>query len=158
MKKFVLTLLCTAWICGLKAADNQSAEYVDLGLPSGTLWKSTVEDGLFTHEQAVAKFSAEQLPSKEQWSELKDSCQWKWNGNGYTVIGMNGDSIAFPAAGYKTCEGDEKKGGSYGAYWSSSYFGGYKNRVWTLFFETDKVSGEFTGTCLGRSVRLIKAQ
>lgn len=32
MKKFVLTLLCTAWICGLKAADNQSAEYVDLGL------------------------------------------------------------------------------------------------------------------------------
>ena len=25
------------------------------------------------------------------------------------------------------------------------------------FFAPDKVSGEFTGTCLGRSVRLLKA-
>lgn len=158
MKKIVLTILCAAWICGLYAGENKSAEYVDLGLPSGTLWKSTIEEGLFALEQAVEQFNSEQIPTIEQWIELKDSCQWKWNGNGYTVIGMNGDSIAFPVTGYKSCEGVVNMDSKYGAYWSSSYFGNGASRAWTLFFDPNNVSGEYTGTCLGRAIRLIKAQ
>ena len=158
MKRIVFTVLCAAWICALNAAEpEQNAGYVDLGLPSGTLWKSTVEDGLFTHEQAMNQFG-DQLPTKEQWTELKDSCQWIWNRTGYTVIGMNGDSIFFPAAGYRTCEKETKCVGSYGGYWSSSFFNKGTTSIWNLFFEKDKVSGDFSGSCLGRSVCLIKSQ
>lgn len=156
--KRTLLLMCAAWIFMLNATEPiQSAEYVDLGLPSGTLWKSTIEDGLFSHEQAMSQFG-EQLPTKEQWMELKDSCQWKWNENGYTVIGMNGDSILFPADGWRSCEGEIKRIGSYGGYWSTTYEGDKTIRAWNLFFEIDRVSGDYTGTCLGRSIRLIKAK
>lgn len=158
MKRIVLTVLCAAWICALNAAEPaQPAEYVDLGLPSGTLWKSSVEEGLFTHEQAVSQFG-EQLPTKEQWTELKDSCQWKWNAKGYTVIGKNGDSIVLPAAGYRTCEGEFKSVDVYGGYWSSSLYGSSTSRAWNLFFEADRISGDYSGSCLGRSVLLVKAK
>lgn len=158
MKRIVLTVLCAVWICALNAAEPEQNEgYVDLGLPSGTLWKSAMEEGLFTHEQAMSQFG-EQLPTKEQWMELQDSCQWTWSGNGYIVIGMNGDSIVFPASGYRSCEGEVKSVNFYGGYWSSSFFGNGTQRAWNLFFEEGKISGDFSGTCLGRSVRLIKSK
>ena len=51
------------------------AGYVDLGLPSGTLWKEQNEiDGFCTYEQAMALFGND-LPTKEQWEELILSCK-----------------------------------------------------------------------------------
>ena len=51
-------------------------DYVDLGLPSGTLWKAENEDcGLITYDQAV-NFYRTSLPTKEQWEELKNFCLW----------------------------------------------------------------------------------
>lgn len=40
-------------------------EYVDLGLPSGTMWKLFIEDGYYTFDRAVEKFGSN-LPTKEQ--------------------------------------------------------------------------------------------
>ena len=72
--------------------------YVDLGLPSGTKWKSANEDGYYTYDEAVKKFG-NSLPSKEQWEELKGNCIWVWKGNGYDVTGPNGKTIYLRAAG-----------------------------------------------------------
>ena len=45
--------------------------YVDLGLPSGTLWKEYNENcGLITYDQA-RHYYGNSLPTKEQWEELK---------------------------------------------------------------------------------------
>ena len=42
-----------------------SQGYVDLGLPSGTLWKTERDVGLYTYAEAVSKFG-KQLPTSEQ--------------------------------------------------------------------------------------------
>lgn len=87
------------------------------------------------------------LPTKTEFEELINNCQWKWVAkggcNGYLVIGPNGHSIFFPAGGWyeedKLCSV-----GDLGLYWSSisdefnllyaSYlniFSGYQNIRWT---------------------------
>ena len=45
------------------------------------------------------------LPTKEEFQELIDKCQWEWKEQdyhwGYKVTGQNGNSIFLPAAGFK---------------------------------------------------------
>ena len=120
MKKGLILFFCLMLVIPM------SAQYVDLGLPSGTLWKVSNEDGFYTYPKAVSKFG-KSLPTKEQLEELERYCDWKWgwtfkNGKGCTVTGRNGNQIFFPASGYRDrdtwqlhCEGD-------GAWiWSSTY-------------------------------------
>ena len=101
---------------------HNSAEYVDMGLPSGTLWKSENEScGHITYNEAISLFY-NNLPTKEQWEELIGCCTWTWTGNGYNVVGKNNNSIFFPACGIY---GDAKKKkcikpGEFGMYWSST--------------------------------------
>ena len=78
-------------------------DYVDLGLTSGTQWKSMnemnpqdPENGLYTYDEAVATFG-NKLPTKQQWVELVNECTWTWAGMGYRVVGYNGNSIVLPA-------------------------------------------------------------
>lgn len=93
---------------------------VDLGLPSGTLWKNRNEEGCFSYKQAVNKFG-DKLPTKEQFEELKSKCQWSWNGSGYTVTGPNGNSIVLPAAGWRDYRTNNVgRVGFDGIYWSST--------------------------------------
>lgn len=93
--------------------------YVDLGLPSGTIWKIQNEEGYYSYENAMGKFGIN-LPSKEQWSELKAFCKWTWIENGYKVVGKNGASIFLPITGFRGCDG--RRGDLYerGWYWSST--------------------------------------
>ena len=57
--------------------------FVDLGLPSGTLWQMFNTDNsdhpgyLWTWDEAMAKY-ASSIPTKEQWQELLDNCDWEW--------------------------------------------------------------------------------
>lgn len=127
--------------------------YVDLGLPSGTLWKEQNETGgFYTYEQALAKFG-ETLPSKEQLEELKNSCRWSWTGSGYMVEGPNGKTITLPAEGYCSCYGDVQFVGSEGYYWSSTLtdekFG------WNLYFDAKDLDMYMGYRCSGRSIRLV---
>ena len=94
--------------------------YIDLGLPSGTLWADQNEDGYHTYDETVEKFG-NALPTREQFVELKNSCQWKWQDGGYKVTGSNGKSIFLPAAGFRygtkvLCAGKS------GFYWSASFY------------------------------------
>ena len=127
--------------------------YIDLGLPSGTLWKATNESGYYDYENAVNKYGTS-LPTKEQLEELKDYCTWKWTENGYKVSGVNGNFIVLPAAGYQNCGGNENGLWVSGDYWSSTPKG--RVTVWYLVFNSDRVGMLYGSSCFGRSVRLVK--
>ena len=130
------------------------AGYVDLGLPSGTLWKDQNESGgFYTYDQAVSKFG-NSLPTKEQLEELKSACRWTWNGNGYKVLGPSGESIVLPAAGYRYCDGSVDNVGSCGYYWSSTPRG--SKGAWFLFFYSGGVYLDYGSRCHGLSVRLVR--
>ena len=96
-----------------------SSDFVDLGLPSGTLWKKENEDGYISYDQAK-KFYGNSVPTKEQWEELKNNCLWTWTGNGCRVKGKNGESITLTAPGYLGAMGTAEGVGTYGYYWSST--------------------------------------
>ena len=76
-------------------------EWVDLGLTSGTIWKSTNEvnpdgeGGLYTYQEAEAAFG-DQLPTKEQWEELENECRWEWTGRACKITGPNGNYFLLP--------------------------------------------------------------
>ncbi len=78
-------------------------EFIDLGLPSKTLWA----DGFLTNEAGEIEYfpycNAESydLPTKEQWAELQSYCSWHLESKTKTVvcIGPNGASIRFPRTG-----------------------------------------------------------
>lgn len=131
-----------------------AADYVDLGLPSGTLWKGEDEDcGLINYDQAV-NFYGNNLPTKEQWEELKNICLWTWQGNGYKVKGKTGESIFLPAAGYRNCDGSTSSVGSGGNYWSSTP--GDSEYAWILYFYSSGVGMSYYRRCNGLSVRLVR--
>ena len=126
--------------------------YVDLGLPSGTLWKAENEEGLMDFKTARRKFK-KRMPSISQWEELCQYGEWSWVGNGYEVIGPNGAAIFIPAAGYRNISGQIGKVGVFGNYWSSTV----KNReeAWRFGFESDKFSMATHSRKYGRSIRLV---
>ncbi len=126
--------------------------FVDLGLPSRTLWKDKNEDDFFTYDEAVSRFGSS-LPSKEKFEELKSKCKWEWNGRGYKVTGPNGNSIVLPAAGYRYCDGSVKYVGSFGNYWSSAPKD--SDAAWGLNFGSGGVSVYPNSRCGGHSVRLV---
>ena len=130
--------------------------YVDLGLPSVTLWKNANEGGdyvRYTYDAAVSRFG-NKLPTKEQLEELKNKCRWSWTGNGYKVIGPNGNYITLPAAGYRFCVGDVNRVGTGGYYWSSTPID--SGNAWYLYFSSSEVRMSDSGRCDGQSVRLVQ--
>jgi len=109
--------LIISYVLLLMAMNVFAQNYIDLGLPSGTLWKNKNESGdFYTYAQAEGKFR-DNLPAKWQWDELQEKCKWEWTGNGYTITGKNGNSIFLPAAGCRTSAGHLKGIGERGFYW-----------------------------------------
>ena len=84
---------------------NKKTTYVDLGLPSGTLWSADYEkddSGLLflSYERAASS----KLPTKEQWNELISHCEWEYNARDDAfywakVIGPNGNILQFKRTG-----------------------------------------------------------
>ena len=96
-------------------------QYIDLGLPSGTLWANVNDaNGLTTYEDAVAKFG-KQLPTKKQFTELREKCEWQnLKNGGYKVVGPNGNYITFPLTGFINCTGEFLNANKFGDYWTST--------------------------------------
>ena len=144
--------------------DNQSDSktipegYVDLGLPSGTLWKAaneSNEDGFFTYDEAVSQFGS-QLPTKEQWEELVEYCDWTWRDSqgDFKVTGPSGRFIFLPAAGRYFGEGTVIRVGLSGHYWSSTPDGSLD--AWFLCFVSLGMYLDPADRCLSKSVRLVQ--
>lgn len=127
--------------------------FVDLGLPSGTKWRSYNAPGMYTYEEAVNNFRT-RLPTKEQWEELKSECQWVWNGNGYTITGPNNDTISLPVVGFRNCDGTVSGSKSAGNYWSSTPYN--SSYAWEMYFGAGGTSVYRTKMCYIESVRLVK--
>ena len=84
---------------------NGKTEYVDLGLPSGTLWSTSYEKMdeqiLFLPFQEAVVYA---IPSEEQWKELISTCRWSYRSisnksREYICIGPNGNSLSFYSVG-----------------------------------------------------------
>lgn len=149
MKKlFNLCVLCLM-------AGTMFAQYVDLGLPSGTLWKSQNEDGYFVALRAKNLFDG-QLPTTGQIEELRHNCVWHWKEDGFLIEGPNGNTIFLPAKGARTCEGKihcEKLG----CYWTSKIGESYSNR-WNFGYGYGSRTSDVVCdlNCVGCCVRLVK--
>ena len=101
------------------------------------------------------------MPTIEEWSELKNNCDWKWT-NDYNNTGMagdivtsktNGNTIFLPAAGYR----DDELGlaGSGGYYWSSSLYAYGPLDAQGVDFSSDYHNTSYDGRYCGRSVRPV---
>lgn len=82
-------------------------EFVDLGLPSGTLWAS---DYVKDSEGKVCylpymEAKGYPIPSIEQWKELEQYCKWNAsllsdNSKIFHCVGLNGNVISFSRTGF----------------------------------------------------------
>ena len=91
------------------------------------------------------------MPTKEQFDELIENCEWTWKGKGYEVMGKNGNSIYLPAAGwrYEKLEGE----GQRGLYWSSSHID--SDDAWILRFDSGSHFSDIRKCYPGFSVRAV---
>ena len=130
-----------------KPVKEQEFEYVDLALPSGTLWAKTnvgakeeSDYGDYLTFEEACKYN---LPTKEQMEELIRCCTWKWvkvkDKPGCLVIGRNGNTIFLPAAdlGLPSQWMGPDFIGTKGFYWSSSL--NSSEEAWYLSFDSDVV-------------------
>lgn len=115
-----------------KIDENYKNQYVDLGLPSGTLWakcnvgaENPWEYG--NHCRFEKAYYMENVPSSINFQELINNCVFvrgkMHDVKGLYIIGKNKNSIFLPAAGqiYKD-KFDNKI--THGRYWSSSEYSG----------------------------------
>ena len=131
-------------------------DYLDLGLPSGTLWKTKNEsDGYLKYAEVFLKYG-EKIPSEKQWRELMTECTWTWNDTkkGYTIIGKNGNSIFLPADGDLNCDGKQEYQNASGYYWSSTTKD--NATAYYLYFWSGEKNVDYCDRCCGYSVRLVK--
>lgn len=128
--------------------------WVNLGLPSGTLWRDKNEAGFFTYNQAVNRFG-KSLPSRAQFDELRSSCKWTWQGSGYWVTGPSGKTIYLPAAGWRESDVITNIGDG-GFYWSSTP--DLPDIAWYLLFSSGGVYTATNWRSYGQSVRLVQVQ
>ena len=150
MKKILLlSAMCLLFL----SVSAQMLQFVDLGLPSGTLWKSTNEPGFYTYDEALKSFG-NSLPTKAQLDELKDYCEWIWEGRGFKVVGPNGSFVFLPASGFRNCEDIEEEVGKCGYYWSSTPTNSFD--AWNITFKSDAVNMYDDERCNGQSVRLVQ--
>lgn len=128
----------------VKSFTTLDYEYVDLGLPSGTLW-ATQNVGATTpqekgnsykwgatevggasyngfedisgtqYDAATANWNSDwRMPTREQMIELHEKCTWEYEGTGYRVIGPNKNEIFLP-----NTEPVHITEGYYSCYWTS---------------------------------------
>ena len=104
-----------------KDSSLEETEFVDLGLPSGTLWASDYvkkDDNDITIYVTQENGADYEIPTYEQFKELMDECKWEqkseknWTESGFyywhdwaICLGPNGNKITFEKTGlYETTD------------------------------------------------------
>jgi hypothetical protein len=119
-----------------KKAAFKEQGFVDLGLPSGTLWKKSNENDWYTYDQAVRKFG-NSLPSKQQFEELRDFCRITYIGGACKFTGPSGESIILPMTGYCYSDGKINLTGN-GFYWTSTFMD--SDNAWSYIVHSNSSS------------------
>lgn len=153
----------------IKKMDEVSFKAVDLGLPSGKLWADRnvgAEDAMgygflmpFDLANSIQMPDGWKVPSKDDFIELCNNCTHKWEEQdgirGIRFISnINGASVFFPAAGYYDGTSLSDRG-SYGYYWSSSFYSA--TIAYNLYFNSSGVDPQYSDyrRC-GFSVRAVQ--
>lgn len=106
-----------------EVTSNDGMKWVDLGLPSGTLWaihgEMCVDDIpsnplCVEHVEALEKYGA-LVPTKEDWEELMENTNRVHTPNGLYFSGKNGASIFLHNTNNPSCDPSETK--FCGNYW-----------------------------------------
>ena len=86
----------------IKSNAALQADYIDLGLPSGTLW-SAANIGGTHHTDTAHALVGDAIPTTSQAQELLDLCTISYNHArlAFHVDGPNGKTIVIPADGYE---------------------------------------------------------
>ena len=140
-------------------------EYIDLDLPSGTLW-ATMNVGAegiadygayFSHEEAL-NFGVT-LPTKEQFRELVENTTYKFmhsynntNVNGALFISKNGNELFLPASGFDT----KYVVNSDVCYWSSTKYLNNDDYFCYLFAHKNNVTVTYAASCFNLPIRCVK--
>ena len=136
---------------GERIFNPKSAQWIDLGLPSGNLWAKTAIGDFYSFEDAT-KIYRQYLPNISAFEELREYCQWEWNRDDgerfgrFIVIGPNGNSIYLYALGIEVDHVvDSVRGalknykyayvGSIGRYW---FLNNTKMCAGDLYFNCDE--------------------
>ena len=113
----------------LTCPDDNHPHWIDLGLPSGTLWRCCNEGASIPTDYGgyYEYWEISSATSRYQMQEMLDNCAFKWttlNGtNGGLFTSNNGNAIFLPAAGYKVySSGKIIYPGQDGSYWTSTHF------------------------------------
>ena len=116
-------------------------------------------DGKLTaeYDAATANWGSDwRMPTFDEMKELLNDCTWEWttqNGvYGYNVIG-NGNSIFFPAAGYRY-DTSLYSAGTDGGYWSATPDGD-SSYACDLSFDSDDYDWNDSCRDYGRTVRPV---
>lgn len=140
---------------------EKSTQFVDLGLKSGTLWAADFEiEGEAVKFLAYKDAERYDIPTKEQFEELLESCKWEFNylsssARRYTCIGPNGNHIVFSSKGYKLA--GTKREIEKIFFWVKSTPEDSTKKAASFFFhngEIKKLTEMFSGSML--PLRLIK--
>lgn len=166
------TLLYAQWTLSPSTNKHQGQFYVDLGLPSGTLWAWNnigavqAEDAgtLYVFDATIAAQEwggLWRLPSKENVEELLDAkfCEWTLtlqNGvKGYVVTSkQNGNAIFLPHTGYK--QGDVYVNTDFcGLYWTQTSYTSDTSRAYCLRFNETLKEAYLNYVTYGFAVRPV---
>lgn len=134
-----------------RSTSEMSDEYVDLGLPSCTLWKNQNENGLYAYDDALS-FWGDKMATNEQWNELFHNCKWTKKSYGYEVKGPNGNAIFLTADGCRECDDKEGRTGG-GYYWTATSTS--DDSAIGLFFYYNSLFRNPSKKCNRYSIRLV---
>lgn len=133
---------------------EQQFEYVDLGLPSGTMWatcnvgaKEASNYGMYLSFDEAQKYVC---PSEEQIDELVHNTTSVWTSDddfsGRLFVGKNGNMIFLPAAGC-IVENHLLNDGLCGEYWTDTPYPNYTNIAYRLYFNSKYVNPNLAHFC-----------
>lgn len=156
----ILGIICVfvgIWGIPFVSQGSNSADYIDLGLSSGTKWKKSQEPTYYTYDEAMQKYG-KKMPTFQQITELREQCSWTWltNSWGYEVKGPNGNSIFIYAAGLLDENGWIKDSREIGYYWSQDKYDNQNS--WILQFTSNDTFMNINGRTIYKlSVLLVSA-
>lgn len=114
---------------------NFESVYVDLGLPSGTLW-ATYNTGTFNWNMAQDNLDNDwRLPTKEEWEELWQHTIQNWQHVGCFLTASNGNTLYLPSFEDDDPYSINGENGHFeysGSYWSSSL--NTEDSAWHCYF------------------------
>lgn len=121
----------------------ESLGYIDLGLPSGTFWKSSNEDNYYTPDNAIKKFG-KKIPTHIHYQELLDYCKWTcfWNKGMYVIEGPNGNQMLLPMSGVIGIDGTPWYRGELGMHYLAISLDGSEYISYVLCFGINDVEEE----------------